>query len=347
MGLRVLRDERRRTRGRRTPRCGIALAFVLAAVAATGCGGGSSSGSGSGSGSKGTTEVRVGFLPAIDLAYLWRAEDQGYFKEEGLDVRLQPMSGGAAITPALVGGSLDVGISDPVSVLVARGHNLDVKFFAFHRFDTPAAPDIYVMAKDGGVSGPAGLVGKTLTSNVLNNQVQLVGEEWLKAAGVDPGKVKFVEVGFPDVNQALENGTVTAASTLDPFKTLGETDGLRVIGRPYDAVRKEAGSAVLPVGGLTTTGKYAAAHPDVLRRFRAAVAKAFKDMADPAVQREVLERHLQIKPAVANKITPIDYGNPVYSQQPTSSMLDIWKKLAVEHQLVPAGLDLSQAVVQG
>lgn len=319
----------------RIARASIAMALV---VLVAGCGAKESSGD--------LTQVDVGFLPAIDLAFLWRAQDAGYFKAEGLEVELKPMAGGAAITPALVGGSLDIGISDPVSLLVARGKGLDVKFFIFHRFDTPAAPDIYVTSNDPEIRGPHDLVGKTVSSNVLNNQVQLVAEEWLEAGGTDAKSVKFTEVGFQDVNTALKNGSIAASSTLDPFYTLGRQDGQRLIGRPYDVVRKRARGDALPVGGLTTTGKFAGEHPEVLGAFGAAVRRAFKDMVDPAVQRRVWMKHLKISPQLAEKITPIDYEYELYGKDATAEMLTVWSRLAAKHAVIPAGLDIGAAVVR-
>lgn len=318
----------------------LSLVVALALIAA-GCGSDDSE-----ERSPGVTKVTVGFLPAIDLAFLWRAQDAGYFEEQGLQVQLKAMAGGAAITPALVGGSLDIGISDPVSLLVARGKGLDVKFFRFHRFDTPAAPDIYVTSSDPAIKSARDLAGKTVSSNVLNNQVQLVAEEWLEAAGTDPKDVKFTEVGFPDVNTALKNGSIAASSTLDPFYTIGLEDGQRLIGRPYDVVRKRAMGGALPVGGLTTTGKYAAANPDVLEAFTAAVERAFQDMADPAVQRKVWEKHLEISPALTKKITPIDYEHELYGKESTSEMLTVWNRLAAKHDAIPDGLDIDAAVIR-
>ena len=74
--------------------------------------------------------LKVGYLPLTDFLGMYAAIEQGYMADEGLKLELQAMAGGATIIPAIVGGSLDFGISNYVSVIVANGQGIKIKAFS-------------------------------------------------------------------------------------------------------------------------------------------------------------------------------------------------------------------------
>ena len=91
------------------------LISVLAAASILGlaaCGSGSPSSTGGGTapatggGEAGLTKVSVGVIPIVDCAPIYLGDKQGFFKEEGLELDIQTATGGAAIVPGVVSGSL-------------------------------------------------------------------------------------------------------------------------------------------------------------------------------------------------------------------------------------------------
>src|SRR3954471_11945578 len=111
----------------------VILSSVLAvALAATGtaCSGSDDKNSSSGNGLE-KTEITVGAMPVADDAPLQIAVQQGLFKAEGLNVKLQTIAGGADAIPKLKGGSLDISFGNFVSFLGATSKGaLDVRFVA-------------------------------------------------------------------------------------------------------------------------------------------------------------------------------------------------------------------------
>src|SRR4029453_10422620 len=63
--------------------------------------------------------LQVGMLPATDFLGFYVAVENGYFQEQGLKPEVRIMSGGAEIIPALLGGSLDIGITNTFSHALA------------------------------------------------------------------------------------------------------------------------------------------------------------------------------------------------------------------------------------
>ena len=82
--------------------------------------------------------IAVGGKAALYYLPLTLAERLGYFKDEGLDVRILDFAGGSKSLQAMMGGSADVvaGGFDHVIILRARGQKL--KAFVLHGGDAVA-----------------------------------------------------------------------------------------------------------------------------------------------------------------------------------------------------------------
>lgn len=69
-------------------------------------------------------------IPADSSAEVYYAQDLGFFKAAGLDVRLSSMASSPAIVAALVSGAADVGNSVVGSAAAARARGIGVRFIA-------------------------------------------------------------------------------------------------------------------------------------------------------------------------------------------------------------------------
>jgi NitT/TauT family transport system substrate-binding protein len=58
----------------------------------------------------------------------WVAVGEGYFAEEGLDLRLEAIDGSSAVLQAMTAGQAQIGAPGPGPTLGARSRGVDVKF---------------------------------------------------------------------------------------------------------------------------------------------------------------------------------------------------------------------------
>jgi NitT/TauT family transport system substrate-binding protein len=85
--------------------------------------------------------------------------------------------------------------------------------------------------------------------------------------GGDPATTKFVEMPFPEMAGALAAGRIDAAVLAEPQLSASLADGsVRVLGECYDGIAKE-----FLIGAWFTTGTWAKAHPDLVKRFQKAM----------------------------------------------------------------------------
>ena len=117
--------------GRRMRRSLLALGAAVALVAGACAGAG---GSASPSGQRAALRVGLGYLPGVQFAPFYLAQQSGAYTAAGLDVTLQNQ-----IDPdllSLVGsGNLDLALADGTSVIPAVSQGIPVRYVACHTQD--------------------------------------------------------------------------------------------------------------------------------------------------------------------------------------------------------------------
>ncbi len=225
----------------RKPALALAALGVLAVTAA--CGSGSvSGGATTGAGTAGATgggatgggparDMSVAVIPIVDCAPAFLGERKGFFREEGLNVKLTTVTGGAAAVSGVVGGSFDIGFGNPVSTIVAVDKGLPLRYVSNGVTTSGKKPDFgaVVVPGDSPIQSPAQLAGKTVSVNNLGNIGDTTIRKVVEDAGGDPSTIKFVEIAFPDAPAALQRKQVDAAWILDPFLTSSVASGARII----------------------------------------------------------------------------------------------------------------------
>src|SRR3990172_8486653 len=148
------------------------------------------------------------------LASLWIADEEGFFKKQGVEVKAINISGGTEGAQMLVSGGVDLSFDDPISCIVATaGGGPVVDIFA----GTPTMP--FLIVGGPGVKTLADLKGKRVGSSGLGLSASrlalLVG---LKRLGLDVEKdqVTVVAAGQePERIAGLSAGAI-AATVISP-----------------------------------------------------------------------------------------------------------------------------------
>ena len=197
------------------------------------------------------------------------ASERDFFKGAGVDVNVAIMANGGSVIPAVMGGSAEFGVSNPISLATAFAHGVPLVCFAATVYYRSTSPNSLLMvAKDSPVQSARDLNGKTLAVNGLRNTPQLSTQVWLDKNGADSKGVKFTEVPFSEMGLALTTGRVDAAFFSEPALSLVRND-LRVLGDPYGAIAPQ-----FITGSYFTTRAYAAAQPALVANVGRALRRA-------------------------------------------------------------------------
>jgi putative hydroxymethylpyrimidine transport system substrate-binding protein len=175
-----------------------ALACAAAALAA-GCGGGGSSSGGT------PVSLVLDWFPNADHAGIYGAVDQGFFADEGLDVRPEVPSDPSASIKRVATGKADFAISYEPELMLARSQGVPVTAVAA----IVVHPLNSILARsDRGIRTAADLAGKTVGAAGVPSDRPLL-DAVLRHAGVDPSTVTLKTIGF-NLAPALAKGSVDA-----------------------------------------------------------------------------------------------------------------------------------------
>jgi NitT/TauT family transport system substrate-binding protein len=249
--------------------------------------------------SKPIRTLKVGYLPLTDFLGMYAAIEQGYMADEGLKLELTAMAGGATIIPAIVGGSLDFGISNYVSVIVANGQGIKIKAFSDSAYGSKASPPFAIIVKKGSAIKTAkDLNGKKVAVNTRNGIVHVGVMEWIERNGGDPTTVQYVELPFPQMPPAITNGSVDAAAPTEPFVTVSTSQDASVLSYYLTDLRDPCA-----ISGFISTDDWITKNRDAAAAFHRANTKGMDWVAkNDKTAREYAAKYANLDPAIAAKI---------------------------------------------
>ena len=242
---------------------GLIWVFFLVGFLVTGCNSGSKTDAAS------SNKVRVGYIGLTCEAPIFSAYENGFFKEEGLEVTLVKCEW-ANYKDVLALGGFDVTHHLIMYFLKPVEQGLDVKFTGgIHR------GCLRVQALTSGkISSVADLRGKRIGVPGMGTPPFIFANRVLGAHGIDPGKEIEWRV-FPagELGLALAKGEVDAVADSEPIGSLLLADGKvkNVADQAKDAPYKDEYCCAVLVNG-----KFLAAHPKAAAAATRALLKGAK-----------------------------------------------------------------------
>jgi ABC-type nitrate/sulfonate/bicarbonate transport system substrate-binding protein len=302
----------------------VLVAALAMAVVLPACGDDDQEG-GAGGGEQSATSIRVLETAGIPSAFLTYGVQRGFFKQEGLDVTVQPSQGGAEAIPAIVSGDVQVAGSNAVSVLLASTQGLDLRIIAPGTFARPEKDFSAIMvSRDGPIREPQDLEGKRIAVNTLKNVTEVTAREALAKEGVDPSSLRLTEIPFPEMPQAVAKGDADAAFLIEPFVTVAKNEGLRTLASPYNDTRPG-----LQVGSYVAQSGFAEQNGDVVEGFANGVARTAEAIEeDPEQFRRFLPKASELPPEAAKAVTL-----PQWRADSDRESLDLLAELMLKYRL--------------
>lgn len=320
----------------------VAAVAALALTTLVGCGG-SSSGTSSTPGKDGTTvTVQAGFIPVIDVAALYLGKDQGIFQKEGINLKVNMGTSGAAVVPAVVSGQYTFGFSAIVSLLQAKDQGVPVKIIAAGSNSTAkAGADVTMIhaAPSSGIKSPKDLEGKTVSVNALNGLLQMLCDVAVKKDGGDPSKVHFIELPFANAVSALKSHKIDAMVGAEPFGTAAISAGFPAISSPYLSMSQDP----MLTSAYYTSDAQLQKNPELFTKLGKAIDESLTyAQAHPDQIRAELPKFSGLSTADAQKAIL-----PTYAPAIPQSSISLFSQYAKEFGLIKNDVSYSDIVWSG
>src|SRR5437867_4828632 len=147
------------------------------------------------------------FVPTGEYVPHYTALEKGWYKDEGLDVKIVRGQGSADAVKRIAAGQGETGIAE-ISTVIAGGANTDVKVKAIALWYRRPPHGIFVRA-DSPIKTPRELEGKKLAISPGNSH-QVLWPVFEKLSGLKPGSVTWVTMDAASMPPALINKVTDA-----------------------------------------------------------------------------------------------------------------------------------------
>ncbi len=234
------------------------------------------------------TVLKIGEVPIEAQAEAIYAEEQGFFKKNGLATDIVLLRNGATIAGAVAGGDLMIGCSNLISLSQALQRNLPfVAITPASVYDSNNPNGFIVVAPDSAIKTAKDLNGQTVAGATLGGLDQLSFQAFMGRNGGDYSSLKFVEVPQSATADAIVNGRIVAAILNDPEYSAAK-DRLRILGDGQGAIAKYYIQTA-----WFTTRDWLAKNKDTAHRFNDAILAAGAwAMANPEAAAAIMNKRL-------------------------------------------------------
>ncbi len=263
------------------------------------------------------------FVPTGEYVPHYTALEKGWYREEGLDVKIQRGQGSADTVKRIAAGQGEVGIADISTVIAARA-NTDAKVKAIALWYRRPPHGIFVRA-DSPIKAPRDLEGKKLAISPGNSH-QVLWPIFEKLSGLRANSVTWVTMDAASMPPSLINGTTDAV----PFFVVHEARIRKIAKQQHQDIRVLVAWADLGLD-LSSTSLMAredtiAKDPDSLRAFLRATIRganyAFREKNLEEGVKYLVKHHPEVDPDGALGAAQVA-SRFVYAEEITSGKLAV------------------------
>lgn len=216
--------------------------------------------------------LRIGVLPITDVVPFYIAQQEGYFKEKGLNVELIPVASAAERDQLMITQQIDGQLNDLVSTVLFNAEQPRITIVRKARAAFASAPQFWILApKESPVKSAQDLKGVEIGISE-NSVIAYVTDRLLQREGLSQAEIKTTNVAqIPTRFQLLMQGQLKAATLPDPFASLALLQGAKNI--VDDGKHPEISLSV-----ISFRTDIVQARPDDVRKFLAAYDKSVQDI---------------------------------------------------------------------
>lgn len=288
-------------------------------------------------------KLRVNVLPIFDTAPFYAAQQEGYFKQEGLDVTTETTQGGGAVgVPGLAGGFYDVLYSNSTSLILALHQGIDVSIIIGGGLvgtdEYPESAGLLKRKSDADLKTGKDFEGKSIGIIARMSLQSLVAREWVRKTGGDPDKVTYREVPVPQMIDGVKSKQIDAALSIDPFFTVGQKDpALELLAYAFRVATPR-----MQVANWAVTGETAEKRREVVQKFLRGMQKGSDwinaNLGNDAYVK-LINSYTRMNPALIKQM-------PIRKSQLEVNVdsLERMEKLMRAHAMVSGDIDLGKKV---
>lgn len=285
----------------------------------------------------GLTKVKVSVMPTIDLAPFHLAAQNGYFKDEGLDIETVDAPSGGMSVNKMVAGEVDIAYSSYTPFFMTQASQAaDLKIVADSSSAAPGSTMVVAMP-DSPLKTLGDLPGKRVAITGHNTICDTLTKSVMKTAGLDPESVEFVDIPFPDMAGALERGDVDGAFMTEPFIT----QAAKTVGSVPVVDTATGPTQDFPTAGYASRAEYADQNPKVVGAFQRALQRATVESQDRSKIEPLMVEFAKVDADIASLTKLLQFQS-----KPDPSRLQRVPDLLLEFKTITQPVDAEKMIAK-
>jgi len=239
----------------------LTLAVILALSSLTACGASENSN---------LTKVTLSEVAhSIFYAPMYVAIEEGYFKDEGIDLELVTAFGADKVTTAVISGEADIAFMGSESTIYVYNQNADDYLVNFAQL-TQRAGNFMVSRKPMDNFQWNDLKGSDVLGGRKGGMPQMVFEYVLKKQGIDPERDLNIDqsIDFGSTAAAFTGGKGDYTVEFEPSATALETEGVG-----YVVASLGEASGYVPYTAFSARKSFIEQNPEIIQSFTNALQK--------------------------------------------------------------------------
>lgn len=239
----------------------LALSFIVILSLLTGCGSNQNAD---------LTKVTLSEVAhSIFYAPMYVAVEEGYFKEEGIDLELVTAFGADKVTTAVISEEADIAFMGSESTIYVYAQNSDDYLVNFAQL-TQRAGNFMVAREEMPDFDWKDLKGSSVLGGRKGGMPQMVFEYVLKKNGIDPAKDLSIDqsIDFGSTAAAFSSGKGDFTVEFEPSATTLESEGVG-----YVVASLGEASGYVPYTAFSAKKSYMEEHPEIIQSVTNALQK--------------------------------------------------------------------------
>jgi len=281
-------------------------------------------------------QLAIGFPPSIDMLPAIVAHENGCLADAGYASSLTVIPIATNIPPALLSGSLQIGMSTPTILLPAVENGVDLVAVAGGTVMQAGNEGVSLITRpDLKITEGSQLKGLKVGVPGIMSVADLVFRKWLTETGVNPNDVTFIEVPLPRMAEMMKSGTIDAVVAIQPV--LGGLVAAGIAERQAGEFFSDAADGAI-MALWSASGEWAKAHPQAVAAFRTCLDASIPWIIENrAAANEIGAKYLNFStdftPAWRTKLDAADF--------------DFYETISREFDLVRSDADTSKLIFAG
>lgn len=215
-------------------------------------------------------KIRVERSPVGQFQGLYIAEEQGYFKERGIEVEINIGASPDGALAQIMSGQKEIAMTGAVPLVAAVANGMPVVAVVNAQDQNPIRTFGLMVAADSPIKTMADLKGKKVGLPGIASPQGAALFKALEKAGLSRDDVELVNLPFPGVLSAIEAGTVDAGVPIGLFYDLAVQKGNRELVEVFDNT-----TLGFPAVLFASSRQWADSNKELLEKFNEAMSLAY------------------------------------------------------------------------